>query len=249
MPRPTGIWYHWILLLRRASARRWEKRGRLPEPEEKLRAVHGTRRVHRAWGTRDVACRGAQLRKRPLRLASAWPCTSWRGPSPSVAAIVSRGSTAPIRVLGCNWVLRSGCTGHGPPSRGRRETLGGLPGEEGPFVTGVWSLEVSLTYKLPPQRGRGAGAGKSMDPPAGDSQLEALSAAYPSCPFNPPPKSPTREFPRPDGDTRESMAPGQLSPSTPCVSNGWAHHSYAEALSPLHPWACAGRGDVRGLRN
>lgn len=71
MPSPTGIWYHWILLLRSASARRCEKRGRLPEPEAKLRAETGVRRGYRGFATRDVTCRAAQLEHRPRVLASA----------------------------------------------------------------------------------------------------------------------------------------------------------------------------------
>lgn len=65
MPTPTGIWYHWILLLRSASPRRCEKRGRFPVLEEKLRAETGVRRGPRKLATGGVTRSAAQLEHRP----------------------------------------------------------------------------------------------------------------------------------------------------------------------------------------
>lgn len=86
MPSPTGMGYQVTLLLRRASPRRWEKRGRLGEPllEEKGLRVTGERgalgmqaRVGRRRGVqvgqrlvRDTPREAIALTKRQLEALS-----------------------------------------------------------------------------------------------------------------------------------------------------------------------------------
>ena len=96
MPSPTGIWYHWILLLRSASPSRCENRGRLPDEDEDEypRTAEGVLRAaaHRRFATVRIvggAC-AAPLAQRAWDRLGAWLRMSRRGKGTKVVIVHSR---------------------------------------------------------------------------------------------------------------------------------------------------------------